>query len=132
MELYSDADTKETAATCVGMIGNFLKLSLQQCTQNDYMDKAKVKKHNTASKKIHKLMDEMEPITCENIMYILLNHEDDRVKVNAASLCLKSGVFVDQSVLALNKIINVSNDPTLRFSAKLLLQSYRQQIVTDN
>ena len=30
----------------------FVELSLQQCTKSDYLDKAKVKVHNKASKKL--------------------------------------------------------------------------------
>ena len=55
----------------------------------------------------------------------MLNHEDDRVKVNAASFCLNSEVLVEQSILTLEKIIAGSDDPTICFSAKMLLQKFR-------
>ncbi len=102
----------------------FVELSLQQCAKNDYADKLKVKRHNTASKKLKKLQDEMKQNVSEDIMYALLNHEDDRVKVNAASFCLQSESLTDQAVLTLKKIIDVSNDSTICFSAKMLLQKY--------
>lgn len=101
----------------------FVELSLQQCTKNDYANKLKVKAHNTASKELRQLQDEMKQIDSEKILCMLLNHKDDRVKVNAAALCLQMNVLVDNAVLALKKIIDVSNDATMRLSAKMLLQS---------
>ena len=102
----------------------FVELSLQQCTKNDYANKLKVKKHNEASKKLKKLQDEMKQNISEDVLYVLLNHEDDRVKVNAASFCLQSEILIDQAVLTLKKIIDVSDDSTICFSAKMLLQKY--------
>lgn len=102
----------------------FVELSLQQCTKNDYANKMKVKKHNVASKKLNKLHDEMKRNGSEDILCMLLDHEDDRVKVNAASFCLQSSILVEQSVLILKKIINASDDSTICFSAKMLLQKY--------
>ena len=103
----------------------FVELSLQQCTKNDYGNKLKVKKHNAAYKKLNKLQDEMMKNIGDDALHALLNHEDDRVKVNAASFCLNSEVLVEQSILTLEKIIAGSDDPTICFSAKMLLQKYR-------
>ena len=103
----------------------FVELSLQQCTKNDYVDKLKIKKHNAVSKKLNNLQDEMVQNISDNTLCALLNHEDDRVKVNAASFCLKSEVLVEQSILTLKKIIADSDDSTICFSAKMLLQKYR-------
>lgn len=81
----------------------FVELSLQQCTKNDYGNKLKVKKHNAAYKKLNKLQDEMMKNIGDDALHTLLNHEDDRVKVNAASFCLNSEVLVEQSILTLEK-----------------------------
>ena len=102
----------------------FIELSLQQCTKNDYANKLKVKKHNDAFKKLKKLQDEMKQNVNDDVLYLLLNHEDDRVKVNAASFCLQAEILVDQAILALKKIIDVSDDSTICFSAKMLLQKH--------
>lgn len=103
----------------------FVELSLQQCTENDYADKLKVKKHNEASKKLENLKDEMKHKAGEDVLRLLLNHEDDRVKVNAASFCLQSEVLIEQAVFTLEKIIDTSNDSTICFSAKMLLQKHQ-------
>ena len=103
----------------------FVELSLQQCTKNDYANKLKVKTHNTAYKKLRLLQDEMKQIDNEEMLHLLLNHEDDRVKINAASFCLQITVLVEKAVLTLERIIDVSDDSTICFSAKLLLQKYK-------
>ena len=103
----------------------FVELSLQQCTKNDYVNKLKVKKHNEAFKKLKKLQDEMKQNMSDDVLYLLLNHEDDRVKVNAASFCLQLEILVEQAVLTLERIIDVSDDSTICFSAKMLLQKYK-------
>ena len=61
----------------------------------------------------------------DDTLCALLNHEDDRVKLNVASFCLNSEVLVEQSILTLEKIIADSDDSTMRFSANMLLQKYR-------
>ena len=76
-------------------------------------------------KSLMQWLDEMEQHPSEDVLYALLNHEDDRVKVNAASFCLNSKVLVEQSILTLKKIIAGSDDPTICFSAKMLLQKFR-------
>ena len=108
----------------------FVELSLQQCTKNDYANKLKVKKSNAAAKKLNKLQDEMmQNISkirriSKNALFMLLNHEDDRVKVNAASFCLHASVLIEQSIRTLKRIIADSDDSTICFSAKMLLQEY--------
>ena len=100
----------------------FVELSLQQCYKSDYANKEKVKIHNSASKKLNKLQEEMKNKLSEEMLHKLLTHEDDRVKVNAASFCLQSEVLVEQAVLTLKRVINASDDPTLCFTAKMLLK----------
>lgn len=103
----------------------FVELSLQTCTKNDYANKLKVKKHNAALKKLNKLQDEMKQNVNEEIWCALLDHEDDRVKVNTASFCLQSKILVEQAALALEKVIDVSDDSTICLSAEMLLQIYK-------
>ena len=64
----------------------------------------------------------MKIIDCFEILENLLCHEDDRVKINAASLCLEMSVFVEKASLVLKNIIESSEDSTLCFSAKMILQ----------
>ena len=84
--------------------------------------KLKVKTHNIASKKLRQLQEEMKQNDCTEVLRMLLIHKDDRVKVNAASFCFQSEILIEQAVLALKKIIDVSDDSTICFAAKMLLQ----------
>lgn len=101
----------------------FVELSMQQCTKNDYADKNKVKVHNEASKKLLQLQEEMKKIDYLEILQDLLNHDDDRVKINAASFCFRMNVYREKVVNVLKSIINTSNDNTIRFSAEMILEN---------
>lgn len=101
----------------------FVELSLQQCTGSDYANKCKVKAHNEASKKLKQLQDEMKQNDSECVLCALMSHEDDRVRINAASLCLQMNILVNQAVPVLKKIIENSTDATICFAAKMILQS---------
>lgn len=101
----------------------FVELSLQQCTMHDYSDKKKVKRHNAAAQKLDLLQAEMKEIDCTNLLNELLRHDDDRVKLNAASLCLSKGILINEAKQTLNRIINFSEDSTMCFCAKMILQT---------
>lgn len=101
----------------------FVDLSLQQCTQTDYVDKFKVNTHNTACKKLKQLESEMKQTNSGDVLRLLLDHNDDRVKINAASFCLNMNVFVDKAFITLRRIIENSPDKTVCFSAKMLLEN---------
>lgn len=101
----------------------FVALSLLQCKKNDYTDKQKVATHNVATYKLQQLQSEMEQTDCKKVLCQLLSHEDDRVKINAAAFCLHTQIFTDKASCVLNKIIESSDDPTLCFSAKMVLQN---------
>lgn len=103
---------------------SFVELSLQQCLKNDYADSEKIRRHNAASKKLLALQEEMKKNADEKVLYALLTHEDNRVKINAASFCLQLGLLTEPSVLALKKVADDSGDSVIRFSAKMLLQTH--------
>ena len=102
----------------------FVELSLKQCTINDYANKSKVKEHNKASKKLKLLQLEMAQNCSKEILHMLLSHDDDRVKINAATLCLQMDALPEQSMLVLKNIIDFSPDSTMRFAAKMLSQNH--------
>lgn len=101
----------------------FVDLCLQQCTKNDYKYASRVRKHNAAYTKIGKLKAEMKEIDCTEILNRLLSHEDDRVRLNAASLCLQMNVLVDKALLTLKNIVDFSKDSMLSFSAEMVLKN---------
>ena len=123
--IYRRRKSKSHSVYIKDYYNSFAELSLQQCVENDYANKRKVKKHNAACKKLNELQEKMKQNVGEDTLYMLLNHEDDRVKINAASFCLQSQILAAQSVLTLEKIMNTSDDATIRLSAKMLLQKYK-------
>ena len=102
--------------------GLFIKLSLQQCNGNDYADGSKVKLHNVASKKLRRLQEKMKRKGATDILSKLLLYDDDRVKINAVSLCLEMGILTVQAENVLKDIIKNTGDSTIRLSAKMLLK----------
>lgn len=102
---------------------SFVNLSLQQGSKNDYSDKAKLKMHNAASKQLQQLQNIMKESDCTEVLCKLLSHEDERVRINAASLCLQMGVLIEKTNCVLRNIMDSSDDATMRFSAKIILQN---------
>lgn len=104
----------------------FICLSKRQCLSTDYTDKKKIEEHNTSAKKIWQLKDEMKSQGCLSVLDPLLEHDDDRVKINAAALCLELDVFQDKAKIVLEQIYKCSGDSTLSFSAKMLLNKIKE------
>ena len=105
---------------------SFVKLSLQQCEKDDYKNKLRVKEHNAASKKLKQLYAEVRELDSDEsdkILHRLLLCDDNRVKLNAATLCLQMNVMISEAVEALNSIIKESNDAALCLSAKMVLHN---------
>ena len=100
----------------------FVELALQQCTKNDYADKEKREKHNVAAKKLEQLKAKMRTYDCEDILGKLLAHEDDRVKINAASMCMQMNVRSAEATHALQSIVAASEDAAMCFAAQMLLR----------
>ena len=76
---------------------NIVYLYRYQCNnvqKNDYTNKNKLKLHNLVSKKLFKLQNEMQQKVSKEILYMLLTHEDERVRVNAASLCFHKKILL--------------------------------------
>lgn len=99
----------------------FIKLSLQQCKKNDYSNKMKVKVHNASFKKMYLLQNKMKKYDCSEMLKKLLAHDDERVKINAASFCLDLRIFEELVANILLDISLRSEDPTLSFAAQMLL-----------
>lgn len=99
---------------------SFIKLSLMQCTKHDYADKQKVRRHNAAVKKLNLIEEDMKKVDCTGVLTKLLQHEDDRVRINAASFCLQTGIVLDEAKRTLDDIAHSCTDPTIRFCAEML------------
>lgn len=117
------------------MIANYylmiVELSKIQLTQDDYGDKKKVKLSNRAFKTLLGIEKEMQKELrrenrgeCIDILNRLLDHEDDRVKINAGNFCLQEGVLTEKAWEVLKRVANRSEDTTLRLSAAMVMQNH--------
>lgn len=104
----------------------FVDLCLKQCTEDDYDDRSKVKIHNAAYKQLWKLQNEMKQIDCTEMLTTLLEHEDERVKIGAATMCFKEQILVETAKSVLMEILQNTKDKTFAFNAKLLLEQAPQ------
>ena len=100
----------------------FIDLCLQQCTKDDFADPQQIKAHNLAINKLYKLQSEMKKTDCKGILKMLLSHEDDRVRINSAAMCLQESILADDAILTLRQVVNTSKDSILSFSAEMLLK----------
>ena len=108
------------------------EISKIQLTQDDYGDKKKVKLSNRAAKTLQGIEKEMRKDLsrdktrgeCIDILDRLLDHEDDRVKINAGNFCLQEGVLTGKAWAALKSVADLSEDKTLRFSAAMVMQNH--------
>ena len=108
------------------------ELSKIQLTQDDYGDKKKVKLSNRAAKTLQGIEKEMRKDLsrdktrgeCIDILDRLLDHEDDRVKINAGNFCLQEGVLTGKAWAALKSVADLSEDKTLRLSAAMVMQNH--------
>ena len=99
----------------------YVRLCLCLCLSKDYGNKNKVNKHNRAMRQLYHLQQEIREAHCDEILQQLLQHEDERVKINAAHLCLQMNVYKEDARVVLQKIKEQSTEPTLRFDAMLIL-----------
>ena len=98
----------------------FVALSQMQCLKDDYDNKRRVFKNNAAHRKMAALQKEMRKQNQKETALSLLRHPDERVKLNAASLCLTMNTHISDAINVLREIQEHSADPTLRMTAKML------------
>ena len=104
----------------------FVGFCLQLCTKHDYKSALKVKRHNRALTKIDKLIEEINNADCSKVFGELLNHDNENVKLGAASACLQSNIFVDKAVDTLKKLSETTEDWSISFSAKMVLEQFEK------
>lgn len=98
----------------------FISLCLSMCVAEEYNDREKLKIHNSSMKKLRRLQDEIVESGETEILKKLLFHEDERVRLNAASACL--GLFPREAEKVLKELVDRASDPSIAFSARMLLK----------
>ena len=109
---------------------DYAKLYIQLCSlilnnTADYGDKRKVKIHNSAMKKLNAVCDELKaniPYATE-LLSVLLENENEQVKLTSASHCLKLGICCDTAKNVLIDIQRHSNNKVRVFDAEMILKS---------
>lgn len=102
---------------------HFVELSLRQCKRQDYIKKNKVATHNHVARDLNKLKVKMQDENCTDVLIRLLAHEDVRVRLNAAAICLELHIFIDETRHVLESIEKKHDDPLDSFTASMLLKS---------
>jgi len=103
----------------------FVALCLQLQRKDDYGDKQKRRKHNAAMDKLKKLEEKME--NPSQGLSRLLDHEDSRVRNQAAAACMALGLLHEKTVRTLRDVIVNEQDTTLKFSASMLLKQCMEE-----
>ena len=99
---------------------DFVSLCLQQCLEKDYACRKKINIHNKATIALHRMMNEIEDLS---ILKKLLSHPDSRVKLNAASACLRYSFCIEEAISVLDSLVDGSPDSTIQLSAKMVLKN---------
>ena len=105
---------------------DFVEACLNTCLKEDFGDKSKVKKNNAAMKKILKLREETSKIT-DDIIDALLEHEEERVRINAAIMCTEIERCSDKAELVLKDIYINGKDGIVKLSAIITLIELNQK-----
>lgn len=100
----------------------FVQLSMQLCKAEDYAHRGKVRAHNAAMDKLLQLEVEMITTDCSDDLANLLRHDDERVRLNAAAMCLRHGLMGDAAEQTLSELTKCS-DKTICFAAEMLLKN---------
>ena len=102
----------------------FVELSRNQLQLCDYGDKNKVAKHNLIQKQLLRVQGEIidnEPDT----LLLLLQNTDDIVRLNAASGCFCSSIYLNEAQDVLISLAEKTNNPNIRFNACVLLKKQK-------
>ena len=99
----------------------FVQLSMQLCKVEDYAHKCKVRAHNKAMDTLLKLETEMIKADCSDDLDKLLRHDDERVRLSAAAMCLRYDLMSGAAEQTLT-VQTMCSDKTIGLAAEMLLK----------
>ena len=88
---------------------------------DDCGDRKKVIMNNRAMNRLWKLDEKMNNDDGKNVLLKLLNHENDRVVLTAAMLCIKMNFNVEETLKKIEYIKCNSQQSLLRHEAEMML-----------
>ena len=97
-------------------------LSSKKCYMDEFVCKAKLREHNKAMTKLYKMDQELNNPEGEQVLLKLLYHDDDRVVLSAAMLCLKLKFHSKETMERLIYVKNNSTDQMISFSAEMMIK----------
>lgn len=102
----------------------YISLSLNMNSENDYLDKNKIRKHNQAMKKLFQLQEKMNKNInlYINVLSDLMNFSDDKVRLLSSSHCLRQGINRDKAIKTLKIIAKTNIDRTISGAAEIILE----------
>lgn len=108
------------AAADVKALQLFLEYCAQLCRDQDYADRRSVERHNAAMKKLNALAEEIPA----NLLPLLLQNDDETVRLNAATFCLQKEVHAEEARQTLNDLA-ANAAPSIRFEASTVLKTIK-------
>jgi len=107
----------------------FIEKYVKLCSKLDDYTEMGVKRHNRAMKELSKLyyLLSEDKHMAEEILIILLDFDDERIKITAATHCLGLNINLTMAEKTLNNISHKSNVPLSRFNAEMILKTWKEQ-----
>lgn len=91
--------------------------------------KAEVKRNNKSVDKLIQIFEEIRTREeyAQQIYVDLLNYDDDRVRFEAATCCLKLKKNIKEAEKVLKHISQLNPNPAIRFSAEMVLDTWKER-----
>ena len=97
-------------------------LSRKKCYKDEFVCKAKLREHNKAMAKLYKMDKELNNPEGEQVLLKLLYHDDDRVIISAAMLCLKLKIHPKETMERMMYVRDNSKDSIISFEAEMMIK----------
>jgi hypothetical protein len=96
-----------------------IELALSTNDAMDYLDKAKVRRHNKAMTKLYAIADELkaDESNASRVYSGLLTHPEEKVRLTAASHLIQLNLCTEEARKTMHDLSTNSNDAFIRFEA---------------
>ena len=116
------ANTRIEGMVMEDIYNQYVELCENMCTADDYVDKAKLRKHNQAMRKILDLHKKMKEFDSSELLAKLLSNSNEQVILHAASFGIQNDVLYCRSMKALENLDARSKDPSISINAHMSIK----------
>ena len=97
----------------------FVTICEKTCSADEFKSKKRRTEHNAAMTSLEKLKKKMfvEQEHCLSIAVALMQHDNEKVRINAAAYCLEANISVETAKQVLLDIYRNSSDRILSYNA---------------